>query len=134
MSARWTMRRAMPGDMIDKLSITYNRQRQAQITKELIADHFGGRRGALERSPPRARSRNKEKRLETMAKAATPKAPARGQEAGPRRRLRPRPPSPRRRRPPRLVPPAKIRPGHRRRRRTSRSEDVLPPILNALET
>ena len=34
------------GEMINKLQLSYNRQRQAQITKELIENHFG-RRGAL---------------------------------------------------------------------------------------
>ena len=33
---RWTTRPAMPRDMIDRLTIEYNRSRQAAITKELI--------------------------------------------------------------------------------------------------
>ena len=50
------------GDMIDKLSITYNRQRQAQITKELI-EIISGAEALLERSPQgRVRGTRKEAR------------------------------------------------------------------------
>ena len=40
------------GDMIDRLNMTYNRSRQAAITKELI-EIISGRRGALSGSEGR---------------------------------------------------------------------------------
>jgi hypothetical protein len=95
------------GDMINRLTIQYNRTRQAQITKELI-EIISGRRSALTNFP-KARKR-------PMVQAATNEAAAQAPRQEGRRARKaaggtaPQSPTNRRHRPP-------GQPGHRRRRR-----------------